>query len=271
MYFELSGRHCFSGTGGKSFDKRNPVVVFLPGSGLDHTFWSLQSRFFAFRNYAVLAIDFPGHGQSDGPCLASIEAMADWLNEVVEMLGADKLSLVGHSQGCLVALEFVSRYPRRVRSVSFIASGLATPVNPALIEAAENAPEKAIEMMNSWGFGSAGHFYTGAVPGASLPGIGRRVMVRNVPAGLATDLRACNAYQNGRAAAANIAVPTQVILAGKDRMAPRKAGMELVRHLQEPEVHVIPGSGHMLPIEVPDACRRLLRDFIFAQNPAVAT
>lgn len=51
-------------------------------------------------------------------------------------------------------------------------------------------------------------------------------------------------------------------------MAPRKAGLELVEHLPNPEVHVIEHSGHMLPLEAPDECRSLLRDFIFRHNPA---
>ena len=62
--------------------------------------------------------------------------------------------------------------------------------------------------------------------------------------------------------------PRQVILAGKDRMAPRKAGMQLVEALRDPELHIIQNSGHMLPLEAPDECRSLLRDFIFANNPA---
>ena len=93
-------------------------------------------------------------------------------------------------------------------------------------------------------------------------------MSRNVPTGLATDLKACNAYKNGKAAAAKIRCPHQVILAGKDRMTPRKAGMQLVEHLSNPELTIIENSGHMLPLETPNQCRSLLRDFIFANNPA---
>jgi len=268
MYFEVNGRKVFASTGGKPFDNTKPVVMFLSGSGLDHTFWGLQSRFFAFRNYAVLAPDRPGHTHSEGPCLESIETIAEWLHDVVESLGIDRLSIVAHSQGCLETLEYVFRYPDKVRSATFIASGLATPVNPALIDAAENDPQSAIAMMISWGFGQAGHLYQGPIPGNSMVGGGWKIMGRNVPTALATDLRACDNYKNGKAAATSIACPRQVILGGKDRMAPRKAGMQLVEHLRQPELHIIENSGHMLPLEAPDECRSLLRDFIFANNPA---
>ena len=268
MHFKVNGKQVFASTGGKPFDKAKPVIIFLHGSALDHTFWGLHSRFFAFRKYAVLVPDLPGHSHSEGPALTSIEAIGDWLNNITEVLDIDNLSVVAHSQGCLNALEFVSRYPNRIRSVSFIASGLATPVNPALIDAAENQPEDAIAMMIGWGFGSAGHLHQGPIPGNSMVAGGRKVMRRNVPDELATDLKACDAYQNGKVAAAKITCPIPVIIAGQDRMAPRKATTELVEYLNDAEVHVIPESGHMVPQEAPNKCRQLLQIFIFANNPA---
>jgi len=268
VYFDVNGKQVFATTGGKAFDNGKPVVLFLSGSALDHTFWALYSRFFAFRNYAVLALDTPGHTNSEGPNITSIEAMADWVNDVVETLGAENISVVGHSQGCLTALEFVSRFPGKVRSVSFIGSGLATPVNPGLIAAAKNDPKEAIDMMISWGFGEAGHLHQGPMPGNSMAVGGWKTMQRNAPTGLATDLDACDAYKNGEVAAAKIACPHQVILASADRMTPRRAGMKLVEHLAAPEFHLVENSGHMLPLEAPDQCRSLIRDFIFANNPA---
>ncbi len=266
MYFDIKGKKVFATTGGKPFDKDQPVVIFLHGSGLDHTFWGLHSRFFAFRKYAVLVPDLPGHTHSEGPSLTSIEAMADWLNDVATALDIDNISVVAHSMGCLTALEYASRFPTRIRSISLITSGLATPVNPALIEAAENRPDVAIAMMLGWGFGTAGHLHQGPIPGNSMLAGGLKVMGGNVPEELATDLIACDTYGSGKLAAEKLRGPIQVILAGKDRMAPRKATAELVSHLHEPEVHVIAGSGHMLPLEVPDECRKLLKNFIFTNN-----
>jgi pimeloyl-ACP methyl ester carboxylesterase len=267
MYFAVNGKQIFAATGGKAFDRKLPAVIFLHGSGLDHTFWGLYSRFFAFRGYAVLVPDAPGHSHSAGPPLDSIEALADWLRDAIETLGIDNLSLVAHSQGCLTALEFASRYPGRLKSLSLIASGLATPVNPALIDAAENNPEAAVAMMLSWGFGSAGHKHQGPIPGNSMLGGGLKVMRRNVPDCLAADLKACDAYRNGKAAAAQVSGPVQVIIGGQDRMAPRKSTQELVDTLANPEVHVIADSGHIVPLEAPNRTRALLKAFIFANNP----
>ena len=271
MYFQVRDKRVFASTGGVEIDNSRPAIIFLHGSGLDHSFWSLQSRFFAFRNYAALALDLPGHTFSPGPPLTRIEDMADWLNDVVTALDIDNISLVGHSQGSLIALEFASRYPEKVRSTSFLSSGLATPVNPALIESAEKQPEAAIAMMMSWGFGSAGHYHQGAVPGNSMIAASMKVMRGNAPEGLSADLKACDTYQNGEAAAADMGCPSQVILADQDRMAPRKAGMALVKALTGghgvPQLDIVEKSGHMIPQEAPNECRKLLRNFIFAKNP----
>ena len=99
MYFAVNGKQVFATTGGKPFDNSKPTVIFLHGSGLDHTFWGLHARFFAFRNYSVLVPDLPGHTNSEGPPLTTIEAIADWLNDVVKTLDINNISLVAHSQG----------------------------------------------------------------------------------------------------------------------------------------------------------------------------
>lgn len=268
MYFEVNGKQVFATTGGKPFDKSKPAVVFLAGSALDHTFWGLHSRFFAFRNYSVLCLDTPGHTNTEGPALESIEAIADWVNDVITTLEISDVSIVAHSQGCLVALEFASRYPERLRSLSLICSGLATPVNDFLLNAAAKDPRAAVDMMISWGFGEAGHLHQGPIPGNSMAAGGYKTMWRNSDGQLATDLHACNNYQNGKTAAAAISCPTQVLIAGKDRMAPARATAALVEHLPNPQVTRIADSGHMLPLEAPDQCRQVLRDFIFKNNPA---
>ena len=94
MYFEINKKNVYASTGGKPFTKDQPLVLFIHGSGLDHTFWGLHSRFFAFRNYSVLCLDTPGHTNSDGPALNSIEEMGDWVNDVITHLDAKQISIV---------------------------------------------------------------------------------------------------------------------------------------------------------------------------------
>ncbi|MDX1403554.1 MAG: alpha/beta hydrolase [Woeseiaceae bacterium] len=265
MILEVHGKRVFASTGGKPYENAAPCVIFLHGSGLDHSFWDCHAAFFASENYAVLCPDLPGHSASAGPPLESIEAMAEWLHEVVEVLGAGNLSIVGHSQGGLIALEFVSRHPERVRSVSLITSGLRIAVNPALIEAAEHDPDQAVAMMSRWSF-AAGEPPQRAARDA-LASECREILQRNASLALAADLRANDAYVDGQRVAAQIRKPVQVMVGGKDRMIPESASDELIAELHRPQVHVFGDSGHMLPLEAPEECRALLSQFVSENNP----
>ena len=60
----------------------------------------------------------PGHGNSDGPCLDSIEKIADWLEKVFVKLNFKQLFIVGHSQGSLEILEYASKYKKRLKKFS---------------------------------------------------------------------------------------------------------------------------------------------------------
>ena len=120
MKLTVQNNKIFEATGGRVLAPELPLVIFLHGSGMDHTVWNLQTRYFAFHGYSVLAIDFPGHGRSEGLPLESIEQMADWIPELISAAieasgsGLECASLVGHSMGALVALECAARYPEKV-------------------------------------------------------------------------------------------------------------------------------------------------------------
>ena len=62
MKFKVNGHEVFASTGGRPFDKKKPLIIFVHGSGLTHMTWVLQTRYFAFHGYNSLAIDLPGHG-----------------------------------------------------------------------------------------------------------------------------------------------------------------------------------------------------------------
>ena len=58
-------------------------------------------------------MDLPGHGNSEGPCLKSIEEISNWINDFVDHVGIEKSILVAHSQGCLEALEFAKSFTKK--------------------------------------------------------------------------------------------------------------------------------------------------------------
>ena len=157
-------------------------------------------------------------------------------------------------------MELAKTAASKVKSLSGIGTAAAIPVNPALIETALVSSAKAADLMLQWGFGHKAQMGISAVPGMQPIAIGRSIMASNP---LAVDLQACAIYDNGDTIAASLDMPTQLVLAGQDRMTPIKAGKALAKTMNA-QVSVIEGYGHMLPIEAPKQCLHRLRDFIGA-------
>lgn len=258
MQIEVNGIASYAATGGKAFDPEIATVLFIHGSGLDHRCWALQTRWFAYNGYSVLAPDLPGHSLSKGESLQTIEQMGSWLADFLDAAGVESVHVVGHSQGFLCALELARQAPSKVKSLSGIGTAAAIPVNPALIETALESAAKAADMMLMWGFGTQAQMGISAVPGMQPIAIGRQIMASNP---LAVDLQACANYLDGEQVAASLQIPTQLILAGQDRMTPLKAGKALADTMHA-KVTVIDNYGHMLPIEAPRQCLLCLREFI---------
>ena len=91
MIFEIENKSIIASDNGKGIDKNKDTIVFLHGSGLSHIVWSLSELFFSNNNFNVLSIDLPGHGISEGPCLKTIEEIAEWLELVFDTLGLKSL------------------------------------------------------------------------------------------------------------------------------------------------------------------------------------
>jgi pimeloyl-ACP methyl ester carboxylesterase len=261
MKLNVNGHETHVATGGKAFDASLPTVLFLHGSGLDHRSWALQTRWFAYNGFGVLAPDFPEHSLSKGPASKTIEESAHWLLDFLQVAGVKKAHVVGHSQGFLSALELYKLQPSLVTSLTGIGTAAAIPVNPMLIDTAKESSMKAANMMLQWGFGSATHMGVSATPGMQPIAIGRQIMGNNP---LAADLQSCADYTGGDNVVAQVTVPSAMILASEDKMTPLKAGLVVAKNLNA-ELTVIEGFGHMLPIEAPKQVLAALRKFITQQ------
>ncbi|HRJ62040.1 MAG TPA: alpha/beta fold hydrolase, partial [Azospirillaceae bacterium] len=122
MFIDVNGAPVFAANGGVAFDPARPTAVFLHGSGMDHSVWALQTRWFAAHGFGVLAVDLPGHGKSGGALLTTIAAMADWVADLLDAAGVAKALAIGHSMGALIALETAARHPARVAGLGLVAA-----------------------------------------------------------------------------------------------------------------------------------------------------
>ncbi len=268
MKFTVNKKEVFASTGGQPFDNKKPLIIFVHGSGLSHITWVLQTRYFAFHGYSVLAIDLPGHGDSEGPALKSMEEMGGWIADVIDAVGYKEASVVGHSQGCLVLLEFASRYPDKVKTLSLMGGAGEIPMNPELLDLAESGDKKAVDLMMDWAHGPGGHFGGHPVPGLHHINLGATIVQNGSVEVLGVDFRACDNYKNGFKAAAMIKCPVINILGEKDRMTPVKAGKKLADAIPNSEVVIIPNCGHMILLEEADQALAALKKFILKNHPA---
>lgn len=259
MRIEIAGREVFCGTGGHAHVAGQPWVVMLHGAGLNHTVWASQSRWLAFRRRNVLAVDLPGHGQSAGPPLGDMGAMADWVLALLDEVGAERAALVGHSMGSLVALETAARAPARIESLVLIGTAASMPVHPDMLAAAAANHHDAIDMVNLWGHGQRAGIGGSAAPGTWMTGMGNALLEAAAPGVLHNDLAACNAYVAALEAAAKITSPTTIVAGEWDQMTPLRSARTLATALADCRLQVCRKAGHMLMAERPDEVIEALR------------
>jgi pimeloyl-ACP methyl ester carboxylesterase len=252
MLFEVNAKQAYAYTGGKAFDAKLPTVVFVHGAQHDHSVWILQSRYLAHHGYGVLAVDLPGHGRSEGPPLARIEDIADWVRAVLDAAAVSKAAIVGHSMGSLTALECAARHPDRVEKIALLAIAYPMKVSAELLDATKNNEPQAQDMVNIWSHLAYAQYPNNPGPGFWVIGENLRLMQRQKPGVMHIDFSACNAYGGGAEAAAKVRCPALFLLARRDSMTPVRAAQDFAKSIEDARVAVIDGSGHNMMAEKPD-------------------
>ena len=246
----------FVSTGGFDFDEKKPSILLMHGSGLTHIVWSLHEQFYASQGFNVLSVDLPGHGNSEGPALKSIEEISNWIKFLMEKINISKITIVGHSQGCLVGIDFASRYSDLISSLVLVSGSYKMPVNQDLIDLAEAGDEKTVLLMMKWGYEGSKAFI-GGNPVKKIINSSREI--REI---LAVDLNACNNYTTGKESLEKINCPTLCIFGDLDKMVPLKVGNKMAELIKNSETKVISNCGHMIIFEKAFEMRKLVKEFL---------
>ena len=279
MYITVLGNPTYCYTGGKAFDAAKPTVVFIHGVLNDHSVWILQTRYLANHGFNVLAVDLPGHAKSAGvtrdipPCL-SVEAAADFILALLDAAGVKTAALVGHSFGSLIAIEATARdivkNPSRIKHLALLGTAAPMLVSPVLLETSISAPNKAIDMVNTFSHSMLAPPPSSLGPGTWLYGSSRALMRRVQASNSAfnlfhTGFTACNEYKN---AVAGVSIASKAILfiVGKsDQMTPPKSAKSLIEAAKasDKQVKVVTvEAGHQMMSEAPDGVLMALKDFL---------
>ncbi len=267
MRYDVNSASTYCYTGGKPFDAAKPTAVFIHGVLGDHSVWAWQTRYFANHGWNVLAVDLPGHGRSGGDAPESVEQAAGFIGALLDAAGVQRAALVGHSWGSLIALQAAADLGERISHLVLVGTAYPMKVSPALIDAAQNEPEKALKMINVFSRSTlAPPSGAGAwVYGAGLA-LGRRVLQGNREANVFhRGFVACDRYAGGEEAIAAIQCPVLFALGARDQMTPPKAARTLIEAARAAGKRVelvnLPVGHHQMQ-EAPDETLAAIRDFL---------
>jgi pimeloyl-ACP methyl ester carboxylesterase len=271
MIIDVQGAPLYAYTGGKPLQPAQPTVVFIHGVLNDHSVWILQSRYLAHHGFNVLAIDLPGHCKSGGEAPSTVEQAAASVIALLDALHIEQAALVGHSFGSLIALQAAAQAPTRVSHLVLVGTACPMKVSATLIEASQHQPYRAIDMVNVFSHSTLAPPPSALGPGTWLHG-GAQALMRRV---LASNPRvnvfhrgfvACDRYDQGEQAMAQVTCPVLFILGSRDQMTPPKAAQPLVQAARHGRVVQL-RAGHSLMTETPDGVLNALFGFLRPSPP----
>jgi pimeloyl-ACP methyl ester carboxylesterase len=204
-----------------------------------------------------VAVDLPGHGLSKSIASPSVPAYAAAVAGTMGRLVRDRFFVAGHSLGGAVALELALRYPKRVRGLILIATGahfpaLAATPNLFLLPIAV-APAKFRDL------------FLGEDVSPQALALARAAVAGCPPETIRADIGAAKAF-DARPGLARLTCPALVLCGTEDHITPPRYAAWLREGLPDATVVLIPGAGHMLPLERPEQVNAAVARFLRRQR-----
>ena len=241
-----------------------PAILLVHGYPLDRTLW--QHQLGALTGFRRIAPDLRGLGLSDAPDLGySMATYADDLAALLDVLHADQVVICGLSMGGYVALEFARRYRSRLR-------GLVLMDTRADVDTPEQrkARESAMQVARERGAAAIAEHM---LPNLFAPGAKEtdpqavervRTMIEAAPVkGIVGALGAMRDRGDSLVTLPELAgLPTLVVVGEQDRVTPPAIARSIADAIPGATLSVIPGAGHLPPVEQPLATTRVLTEFL---------
>ncbi len=244
------------------------TLVFLHGIGGDWTNFEPQLAAFADR-YQAVAWTMPGYGDSPALPEMTFPALARAVVALLDRLGQDRVVLVGHSLGGMIAQEVAALYPDRLAAL------VAACTSPAFGKpggdfqrqflAARLAPLDRGETPADLAPG-----LVSAMVGADAPAAARAIAQAAMSRISAPAYRAalnCLVTFDRRAELEAIACPTLLISGGEDRTASPAVMERMASHIPAARYVCLDGAGHLANLERPEAFNAALAEFLATLEP----
>lgn len=227
-----------------------PTLILLHGAGGSHLVWpeALQR----IERIRTLAVDLPGHGQSQPPGRRTVDAYAAVIEEFAGRLALEQLVLVGHSLGSAVALTLALRDRVAIDGLILLGAAARMPVSDVLLGGSLASLERAADFVAEHGFG------------APSPDVQAGIRDQMLATGATTtfgDFLACSRFDL-RARLVGINASTLIITGDRDRLTPLRFAQTLAAGIPNARLSIVEGTGHFAMLEQPEHIARLASDFL---------
>lgn len=261
-----------------------PPVLLVHGTGAWSAIWRPTLDTLAAAGYRAIAIDLPPFGFSERPRLPQYDdsSQAKRILAVLDALGVQQVTLVGHSFGASPTVEAVLRAQDRVRLLVLVDAALS-PSAPGTATAQAPAPVRAIvstplirdpliaatmtnPLLTRWLLQQL-IFDPADATDLQVQMVKDQFQVDGTTAALGGWLRqflldTTRSLNDDPAQYATLTMPTLVLWGVEDSITPLARGEALHRLLPNAELVTLPGTGHIPAIENPDAFHRALLGFL---------
>ncbi|MCO5992160.1 alpha/beta fold hydrolase [Actinoallomurus rhizosphaericola] len=242
---------------------RGRPVVLLHARPTDRTMWNAHLPLLADAGVRAIALDLPGHGDALVPAGLEVAPWSDVL-DTLDHLGADRFVLAGNSLGALVALQAAVTAPERVEGLVLVGyRPHDQPASPHL-QAAWDGERAALAAGDLDAAVKAGvEAWTSADATDEVRTQAARMLHRQLTTRLAygEPPQAADPLGTGPALR-TLSVPALVGVGEHDMPDFHQGGQDLARDLDAGLTAIIPGAGHLAPLEQPAAFCALLLDFV---------
>ncbi|MFJ4840103.1 alpha/beta fold hydrolase [Streptomyces sp. NPDC088746] len=237
-------------------------IVLLHALPLDSSMWRAQTQALTARGHTVLALDQRGFGQEPlGSSPPSLDVVADDLAAALDRRGIGHVVLAGCSMGGYAAMAFLRRHPGRVRALALL-SARATADSP---EAASRRRAFADGMEGDATRDRLVEATTPALLGATSRGrhptmlAGLLATARTAgPEAVAWAQRAIASRPDSLEVLRATDVPALVVVGDEDELVSVAEGRAAAEALPRGTLVVLPGAGHLPPLEAPGPTTELL-------------
>ncbi|HEX4979780.1 MAG TPA: alpha/beta fold hydrolase [Acidimicrobiales bacterium] len=238
--------------------------------------WAPVARRLVARGHRVVLYDQRGHGASSfGQGVDEIGVLGDDLALVLDHVGAHDVVVAGHSMGGMTVQAYLARHGAdaraRVRGIVLVST--AAKVTPRALPAFAAELLMGDRVVGLTRDPRIGRIATRRVVGRRAVPSHLDVVHRTLHATPARVRAACllaMSRMDLRAAIAAAHVPATVLVGSRDRLTPPRLGRQLCRAWPGAVLQVLPGAGHMLPLEAPaDVTDAIARAAAAAPAPSV--